>query len=348
MAVCTCRVESCMGCIPLQRGAIIIGFLYLFGSMLETFKYMYVLVEFELKVKQCEETKPRRSPGSPGIVDDDDMKYDIYETLRDELRFCPKGRMLALARSSIIIPIFILFIYFILTALMIHGVRQERSKLIAPWLWWQLSLLVVSLLGIIGLQSLEDFLFKITILVVAMYLFMVVNSYYLKLLQQERNPSRVTVIAMARPRNEMTVSFPSPLKDDPPPPYNSCYIPSEAMYPPPYDNNTATYANSPPPYQSMDPLEPSGSGSAPGESHPNPATTAPTQATQATSSSDNANPVTPNPVTPNPATPNISHSTQDVQEGEASSQDSISISITPEATGERIPLVVKLSTSQNN
>lgn len=328
MAPCTYRVESCMGCIPLQRGAIIIGFLYLFGSMLETFKYMYVLVEFELKVKQCEEGKPKRE----GIATYE-TRFDFYDTFRDELRFCPKGRMLALARSSIVIPIFILFIYFILTALMIHGARQERSKLIAPWLWWQLSLLVVSLLGIIGHQSLEDFLFKSTVLLVAMYLFMVVNSYYLKLLQQERNPSRVTVIAMARRRSEMTVSFPSPLKDDPPPPYHSCYIPAEASYPPPYDT---THATLPPPYQSMDPLVASSSGSGSTQEEL-PTLTNPSAPTVASSTSGGSSPTTPNAATSNTDIP-----TQGTQEQEARAEESRS---TQEAVGERVPLVV---VSKNN
>lgn len=59
---------------------------------------MYLLVEFELKVKQCEEPRPRQSPG---FIDNDDMKHDFYETLRDELRYCPKGRMLALGESKV-------------------------------------------------------------------------------------------------------------------------------------------------------------------------------------------------------------------------------------------------------
>ncbi|XP_045115733.1 uncharacterized protein LOC123507153 [Portunus trituberculatus] len=351
MALCNCRVESCMGCIPLQRGAIIIGFLNLFSSMLKTFKYIRILIEFELKVKECEEARPMRSPA---FTIHNESKYDYYETARDELRACPKGRVLALARMYIVIPIFIMFIYFILTALMIHGTRQERPKLIAPWLWWQLFLLVVSLLSIIGLQSHEDFFLNITLLLVNMYLFMVVNSFYLKLLQQERNPSRVTVIAMARRRSDMTVSFPSPLKDDPPPPYHSCYVPVEAVYPPPYDTSgTTTHGGSmPPPYQSMDPLASSSSAGPQEEPHSNPTLHVPSPANPSSGTSSPTTPeaaipeaATPEAATPEAATSNTDTATRDTQEQETRSEGSCS---PPEAVGERVPLVVKLPTSQNN
>lgn len=334
MALCMCRVDSCMGCIPLQRGAIIVGFIYMFGSMMETFKYMYGLVDFELKVRQCAEAEPM----IPDMYSED-VKGPIYQALRDDLRFCPKGRMLALTRSAMVIPIFIFFIYFILTALMIHGARQDRPRLIAPWLWWQLSLFVVTILGIIGLQSLEDFLYKMSVLLVAVYLFMVVNSYYLELLRRERNPSRVTVIAMAHPRSEMMVSLPSPLKDDSPPPYHACYVPNESPYPPPYHAASPGYPTMPPPYQSSDPLMASCSGTTQAESQTPPTPVAPTTVTV------NPTPASPSPVTPNPPTPITPEATQAPQEEEPKCEES---RVTPETVGERAPLVVKLPTSQSN
>lgn len=140
---------------------------------------------------------------------------------------------------------------------------------------------------------------------------------------------------MARRRSDMTVSFPSPLKDDPPPPYHSCYIPGEASYPPPYNNTNTTYATLPPPYQSVDPLVASGSGSTETEPHSLPSSTAPTLAN---STSGDSSPTTPNPVTPS------TDNTQDMQQQETNVEESRS---TPEAVGERVPLVV-VSTSQNN
>lgn len=53
---------------------------------------MYMLGEFELKVQQCEEAEPHRSPEHYF----EDLKGPIYQALRDDLGFCPKGRMLAL------------------------------------------------------------------------------------------------------------------------------------------------------------------------------------------------------------------------------------------------------------
>ena len=146
---------------------------------------------------------------------------------------------------------------------------------------------------------------------------------------------------MARRRSEMTVSFPSPLKDDPPPPYHSCYIPAEALYPPPYNTTIPTNAIPPPPYQSMDPLVASGSGSTQEEPLSIPPSTGPSLPT--------STPANPTITIVDPAVPDIDNTTQDSQQQVAIVEEAPS---TLEAVGERVPLVVKLTTttttSQNN
>lgn len=60
--------------------------------MMETFKYMYVLVDFELKVRQCEQAEAMRTPEHYF----EDFKGPIYQALRDDMEFCPMGKWLAL------------------------------------------------------------------------------------------------------------------------------------------------------------------------------------------------------------------------------------------------------------
>lgn len=160
-----------------------------------------------------------------------------------------------------------------------------------------------------------------------------------QLLRRERNPSRVTVIAMAHPRSEMMVSLPSPLKDDPPPPYNACYVPNESSYPPPYNAASPPYTTQPPPYYSVDPLMASCSGTSQAEPL--------SSSTPAVPATVTVNPTlaTPNPVTPNPTTSIAEEVTQDTQEQGPSGEESRS---TSEVVGERVPLVVKLPTSQSD
>lgn len=84
--------------------------------MMETFKYMHVLVDFELKVQQCEEAELRRTPE----LNFEDLKGPIYQALRDDLGFCPKGKMLALGELRLDKPSLVT---------LVHSMKEKVKKI---------------------------------------------------------------------------------------------------------------------------------------------------------------------------------------------------------------------------
>ncbi|KAK8723995.1 hypothetical protein OTU49_011387 [Cherax quadricarinatus] len=261
MAFSALRVQTCIGCIPLQRGSVIIGFLALFGSLLEMFKCILLLVDFELSLKQCQNAenelllKPTR--------DDDLLDSSAEDKEDDDDRYhdkCPSGTVTYILRINMVLRAFTFFIYFILTALMIHGAKTGRYKLMTPWLWWQMVQIVFTILALCSLWgNVNDIVSSIFIVIVVIYFSLVVNSYYLQLRESAARPADVTVVAVAHPTAGMTVMIPSPRKDDPPPPYpglapgyNPVYNPVNTIgYPPapPYTPSQNCNPVSPPPYE---------------------------------------------------------------------------------------------------
>nr|XP_045602061.1 uncharacterized protein LOC123760420 [Procambarus clarkii] len=259
MALPTLRVKSCIGCIPLQRGTVIIGFLALFGSLLEIFKCVLRLVDFELSLKQCQQAektllvRPTILVYLDNSTEDDDDDDDDHHDLASEK--CPTGAVINIIRIATVLRAFTYFIYFILT---------DKPSLMTPWLGWQLvqiTFIILALFGLVG--NINDIISSIFLVIVVIYFFLVVNSYYLQLRESASQSADLTVVAVAHPNMDMTVTIPSPRKDDPPPPYpgltsgyNPVYNPiditgyppappytprqnNDPVYPPPYENNIA-------------------------------------------------------------------------------------------------------------
>lgn len=271
----TVRVQSCMGCIPLQRGTIILGFLGLFCSLIELFRWIFVLVDFEQFLRRCQEGKVISrstivdvdvSLQNQTVFYDDEGDDDEEEGLLSS-RKCPRGNVALAVRFVMILTAGVFFINIIVTALMIHGAKMGKPNLMVPWLWWQLAEIALAVLGLFGLgRGYDDFFTNIFIIIMTMYFFLVVNSYYQQLREEAACASGMTVVAVTRPREEMTVTIPSPRKDDPPPPYpsftsgyNSAYNPSDSTgFPnapaPPYTPRQS-YPDSPPPYAASCPYQ---------------------------------------------------------------------------------------------
>ncbi|XP_042241137.1 uncharacterized protein LOC121878787 isoform X2 [Homarus americanus] len=267
------RLQSCMGCIPLQRGTIIIGFLALFGSLIEIFKCILLMVDVELSMKQCQlRASMERNKHSSDDGDDDDhlmlRSDDDDDDDHDHVsKNCSSGPEIHIFRFAMSLRMVMSFVYFILTALMILGAKKGNPRLMAPWLWWQLAQITFFIIAVFGhFANFDNIFYVISIVILVIYFFLVVNSYYLQLLESTIHTADLRVVAVAHPRMGMTLTIPSPRKDDLPPPYpgfapdyntgfnpnyvtgvidGAQYIPGQNIYPsqpPPYSSNN--------PYQS--------------------------------------------------------------------------------------------------
>lgn len=185
------------------------------------------------------------------------MFQEDYSDLEENLdSVCPSGQMVLMYRCLFVIRIIVMFINFLLTVIMVHGARQKKPRLMAPWLWWQLSFVFLMILAIFNFGHFSTITINLFLLMIDVYIFLVVNSCYLQLMDENSRPSNVMVLAVARPHAEMHITIPSPLKDDPPPPYpgptsatNPAYYPHDDLNlpAPPYTRYPISDTTTPPP-----------------------------------------------------------------------------------------------------
>ncbi|KAK4305998.1 hypothetical protein Pmani_022144 [Petrolisthes manimaculis] len=249
MALPAWRVRSFLGCVSVQRGAIIIAIIGVLESLVEASRAVLVLYGTELSFTQCH--------ASARTVYQDNDDADKRKSI------CPSEQTVFMFRCLISIRIVVLFINVLLSALMMHGAKQKKPRLMAPWLWWQLSYIFLTVLAIFSIGSFSTIMFNLLLLTSHIYLFLVVNSCYLQFMEDNLRNGGVMVLAVARPHSEMHLTIPSPphLKDDPPPPYpgptsvtnmayfpNDDFLPHAPSYAPPYSPyHTVGDTNMPPP-----------------------------------------------------------------------------------------------------
>lgn len=243
------RVKSCMGCIPLQRGCIILGCIGMVCSLLEIRANIHGLIDFELSVKQC---RKNEGLGSTEVKTNDTIENFPRYFVHDK---CPSDRFVNLVRVILGFASFTYVIYFIMTTMMIYGVITSKPKMMTPWMVWEIAQIFFSIVSLFGLGYGNPSRFTSVIEVLMMiYFILVVTSYYLQLKEAEERRDGVTVMAITQNSHDMMVVIPTMPKDDPPPPYpgfpssfNPVYDPTGTGLPL-YSPNNPTSVSLPPEY----------------------------------------------------------------------------------------------------
>ncbi|KAK7075233.1 hypothetical protein SK128_013120 [Halocaridina rubra] len=253
-----CRYKTCLGCIPLQQGCIILGCTGMVGSLLELIARLRALVDFELSVNQCRQREYYRTGDEQEGNNDPLRTTNETENDEDYTKKCPSDNIVNFARFVFGFSSFSYFVYFVTAAMMIYGVKKKIPRLMAPWMGWEVAQIFFNILVLLGLGGYGSAPYSISSLleiILMIYFILVVTSYYLELKEGQERHSGITVMAVSQTPHEMTVVIPSTHpKDDPPPPYpgfnyaiNPGYDPTGAGLP--LNSHNLTLDSPPPAYQ---------------------------------------------------------------------------------------------------
>ncbi|XP_063603298.1 uncharacterized protein LOC134779220 [Penaeus indicus] len=278
-----CQINTFCGCIPLERGVLIIGIISMFVSLTELFRISLHFVDFELSLRHCQRLLKdlKKAEG--------DNKVD--GTIGNETREkCPHESLVRTMYSTLGLQAILCIVYFILSVQLVYGVKMGRPRLLLPWMLWQAAPIFYAFISIFVPNNppvpvnMVSFLFIV-------YFLLVVFSYYNEATTRER-PVAVTVVAVTQTPSGMTVTIPSPGKDDAPPPYpgyisefNPAYSSTDETSAPPYTSMYMSNYATPPPYSQIVQQSPGTTQQNPGTTQQSPGTT---QQSQGNTSSEHS------------------------------------------------------------
>ncbi|XP_027210696.2 uncharacterized protein [Penaeus vannamei] len=239
-----CQIHTFCGCIQLESGVLIIGVISMFISLTELFRISLHFVDFELSLRHCQ----RLLKDLKKAEGDEKVDASIGNETRDK---CPNENLVKTMYFSLGLQAILCIICFIVSVQLVYGVKMGRPKLLLPWMLWQAAPIFYAFMSIFTPFK-PPVPLNLISFVIVVYFLLVVFSYYNEATTRER-PVAVTVVAVTQTPSGMTVSIPSPGKDDAPPPYPGYISEFNPAYSSTDETSAPSYASlpnytSPPPY----------------------------------------------------------------------------------------------------